>query len=313
MHHLVRSLLAVSTLVGAFAAHAEEPASEPLRRQLGEHVFIPRLEVLDPFTTTDVASTSGFGYGTAGGPTFNLQGQQINLADYQIVAYAQSFSGQWGIADWWAIRLTANGTLYTGANGSALAGIGVNGVVRGGAGTTFSWKVAPTLRLGVLVDVTFGPSIGINILEAIQRSMSEGTVVTPVHSTSSTVISPTLSVAWSFARGWGLLVNGTYSHSSVTANEDDVGIDQLQIQGALDLDLKELGSIPMGFGLNFSSSYSMGDQKFRRYIYGLGIFYTGRKELTLGLELALRRAPLGTQDVFVKSYYALISLRYSFN
>ena len=69
----------------------------------------------------------------------------------------------------------------------------------------------------------------------------------------------------------------------------------------------------MGFGLNFSSAYSVGDQMFRRYVYGLGIFYTGRKELTLGLELALRRAPLGTQDVFMKSYYALISLRYSFN
>jgi hypothetical protein len=313
MHHVVRSLLAVSTLLGTFAIHAEEPAPEPLRRQLGEHVFIPRLEVANPFTTSDVASTSGFGYGTAGGPTFDLNGKPINLADYQIVAYSQSFSGQWGIADWWAIRLIANGTLYTGANGSALAGIGVNGVVRGGAGTTFSWHVAPTLRLGLLFDVSFGPSIGINILEAIQRSMSEGQVVTPVHSTSSTVLTPTLSVAWSFARGWGLIVNGSYSHSTITANEDDVGVDQLQVQGALDLDLKELGSIPMGFGLNVSSAYSVGDQKFRRYVYGLGLFYTGRKELTLGLELALRRAPLGTQDVFVKSYYALISLRYSFN
>jgi len=312
MHHFARSLVAVAMLLGGFVG-AEEPASEPLRRQLGEHLFIPRIEVYNPFTTSDVASTSGFAYGTAGGPTFNLQGQPVNLADYQIVAYSQSFSGQWGIADWWALRLIVNGTLYTGANGSALAGIGVNGVVRGGAGTTFSWRVAPTFRLGLLVDVTFGPSIGINILQAIQDSISSGNVETPVRTSGSTVITPTLSAAWSFARGWGLLVNGSYSHSTVTANEDSVGVDQLQIQGALDLDLKELGSIPMGFGLNFSGAYSTGEQKFRRYVYGLGIFYTGRKELTLGLELALRRAPLGTHDVFVKSYYALISLRYSFN
>ena len=313
MDHFARPLFGMAALLTAFAVAAEEPAPEPLRRQLGEHAFIPRLEVFDPFTTTDVASTSGFSYGTAEGPTFNLQGQPVNLADYQIVAYSQSFSGQWGIADWWAVRVLVNGTLYTGANGSALAGIGVNGVVRAGAGTTFSWHVAPTLRLGLLVDVTFGPSIGINILEAIQKSNSEGSVQTPVHSTSSTVITPTLSVAWSFARGWGLLVNGSYTHSTITANEDRVGADQLQIQGAIDLDLKELGSIPMGFGLNVSSAYSVGDQIFRRYVYGLGIFYTGRKELTLGLELALRRAPLGNADVFVKSYYALISLRYSFN
>jgi hypothetical protein len=81
----------------------------------------------------------------------------------------------------------------------------------------------------------------------------------------------------------------------------------------VDVDLKELGSIPLGIGMNFSAAYSVGDQRFRRYVYGLGLFYTGRKELTLGLEVALRRAPLGTHDVFVKSYYALLSLRYSFN
>ena len=312
MDRFARSLLAVATLLGSFEAAAEEQ-SEPVRRQLGEHVFIPRIEVFNPFTTSDLASTTGFAYGTAGGPTFNLQGQPVNLADYQIVAYSQSFTGQWGIADWWALRVLVNGLLYTGANGSALAGIGVNGVVRGGAGTTFSWHVAPTFRLGLLVDVAFGPSIGINILNSIRQSLANNSVQTPVQSTSSTVITPTLSAAWSFARGWGLLLNGTYSHSTVTANEDSVGVDQLQIQGAIDVDLKELGSIPLGIGLNASAAYSVGDQEFRRYVYGVGLFYTGRKELTLGLELTLRRAPLGTHDVFVKSYYALISLRYNFN
>jgi hypothetical protein len=313
MDRLVRLVVGVLMLLGGAVSRAEEPASAAPRRALGEHVFIPRIEVYNPFTTSDVASTSGFAYGTAGGPTFDLNGQQVNVADYQIVAYSQSFSGQWGIADWWALRVLVNGTLYTGANGSALAGVGVNGVVRGGAGTTFSWQLAPTFRLGLLVDVTFGPSIGINILDAIRQSMSSGTVETPVQTSGSTVITPTLSAAWSFARGWGLLVNASYSHNTVTVNQDSSGVDALQIQGALDLDLKELGSIPMGFGLNVSSEYSIGDQKFRRYVYGLGIFYTGRQELTLGLELALRRAPLGTHDVFVKSYYALISLRYSFN
>ena len=313
MHRVARRLLGMATLLAAIPTGAEEPAASLPRRGLGEHVFIPRLTVYNPFTTTDVASTSGFAYGTAGGPTFTIQGETTNLADYQIVAYSQTFSGQWGISDWWAIRLIADGTIYSGANGSAVAGIGVNGVVRGGAGTTFSWKVLPTFRLGLLLDVTFGPSIGISILDAIRESVASGSVETPVRSSSSTVITPTLSSAWAFARGFGLLFNVSYTHNTVTVEEDSASVDSHQIQGAVDLDLKELASIPMGFSLNVSSAYSIGDEKFRRYVYGLGIFYTGRPELTLGLELALRRAPLGTQDVFVKSYYALISLRYSFN
>jgi hypothetical protein len=314
MHRFARNLLGVVLLLASGSGRSEEPASFPtLRRELGEHVFIPRLEVYNPFTTSDVASTSGFAYGTAGGPTFDLNGQPVNLADYQIVGYSQSFSGQWGITDWWAVRVIANGTIYSGANSSALAGVGVNGVVRGGAGTTFSWRVVPSFRLGLLVDVSFGPSIGINILDAIRDSITAGNVETPVQSSGSTVITPTISAAWAFARGFGLLVNVSYSHNTVTVNADSVGLDEIDLQGAVDMDLKELGSIPLGLGLNVSSAYSTGEEKFRRYVYGLGIFYTGRRELTLGLELALRRAPLGTHDVFVKSYYALISLRYSFN
>jgi len=313
MYRVARRFLPMATLLAGLSTSAEEPAATLPRRGLEGHVFIPRLTVYNPFTTTDVATTSGFGYGTAGGPTFTLQGETTNLADYQIVAYSQTFSGQWGISDWWAIRLIADGTLYTGANSSALAGIGVNGVVRGGAGTTFSWKVAPTFRLGLLVDVTFGPSIGISILDAVRESAASGTVQTPVQTSGSTVITPTLSSAWAFARGFGLLFNVSYTHNTVTVNAESVGADALELEGAVDLDLKELGSIPLGLALNVSSAYSIGDEKFRRYVYGLGIFYTGRPELTLGLELALRRAPLGTQDVFVKSYYALISLRYSFN
>jgi len=87
------------------AARADESPDAPPRRRLAQHLFIPRETVLDPFTTTYVASSTGVSYGYATGPTFNLNGQTINLADYKIVSYSQLFSGQWGIADFWAVRL----------------------------------------------------------------------------------------------------------------------------------------------------------------------------------------------------------------
>lgn len=58
---------------------------------------------------------------------------------------------------------------------------------------------------------------------------------------------------------------------------------------------------------------SIGDTRFRDYRAAGGIFYTGRTELTLGLELAFNRAPLGTHDVYLSSFLGLIVLRYNFD
>ena len=309
----VRSVLAVTVVLAAPEAWAQESGSAPPRRALGEHVYIPRNEVLDPFTTSYVTSNSGFARGTAEGPTFDVNGQPVNLADYEIVAYSQLFAGQWGVTDWWALRVRASGTFYTGANGSAAAGIGVNAVIRGGIGTTLSWQVAPTVRLGFLLDVGFGPSVTISILDSIRQSIADGSVQTPVISTSSTVITPAASAAWTITRGLGAVFNLTYTHNSVQADEGSAGLDVLAGQAALDLDLKELGSIPLGLAVSYSAGYSIGDERFRRWVLGGGIFYTGRQALTLGLELAYRRAPLGVRDVFVSSSFAIFSLRYNFD
>ena len=308
-------LLAISSAVCPVQVAAEESATGPQepRRKLGEHVFIPREAVNDPFTTSFVGSETSLGYGTAHGPSFDLNGNTINLSDYKLAAYSQVFTGQWGISDWWALRLKVNGLVYSGVNGSAAAGVGLNGVARYGAGTTFSFRPAPTVRLGFLFDASFGPSIGLNILQAIIRSLQAGSVVTPVQSTSNTTLSPALSVAWAIARGLGLLGNVGYTHSSISADAANVGADVLGFSAGLDLDLRELGSIPMGFALSYAAGYSVGDTRFRNYRLAGGIFYTGRTELTLGLEFGFNRAPLGAHDVFVSSLLGLIVLRYNFD
>ncbi len=75
----------------------------------------------DPFTSSFVASSSGIGSGSATGPTFDLNGAPVNIEDYKILSYSQLFTGQWGIADFWAVRLRMLGTAYTGANASGAA------------------------------------------------------------------------------------------------------------------------------------------------------------------------------------------------
>jgi hypothetical protein len=295
------------------AARADDSPDAPSRRRLGQHLFIPRETVLDPFTASYVSSSTGLGYGFATGPTFDLNGNPVNLADYKIASYSQLFSGQWGIADFWAVRLQVLGSLYSGANAPGVAGVGVNGVARGAAGTTLSFQLADNLRLGALVDVTFGPSIGINILDSIRQSIAQGAVETPVSTTSTTTVTPAVSLAWAIARGFGSLFNVSFVHGNVDVNSSSADVNALILEAAFDMDLRELGSIPLGIAANASAGYSTDRSMFRRYVYGLGFFYTGRKGLTLGLDLTYRRTPLGTRDIFTTSISALISLRYTFD
>jgi hypothetical protein len=109
------------------------------------------------------------------------------------------------------------------------------------------------------------------------------------------------------------LANFSYTHNTVSASATSIATDTLAFGGGLDLDLRELGSIPMGFALSYSAGYSVGSERFRQYQLAGGIFYTGRTELTLGLEIGYNRAPLGSHDVFLSSYIGLLVLRYNFN
>jgi len=310
MHRLATAVLAVAILaVPARAADVEEVPATPLRRSLGPHLYIPRDGVTDPFTASSVASSSGFATGSAKGPTFDLDGKPVNIEDYKILSYTQVFTGQWGIADFWAIRLSLLGSIYSGTNTPAVVGVGVNGLVRGGVGTTFSFQIADRLRLGVLVDVAWGPSVAISILDTIRQSVSSGSVQALVDDSYSTTVTPAVSLAWTFARGWGALFNASYANGVIEVNQGSSDADMALFQGGVEVDLKELGSIPLGIGADYSAGYSFGRTRFRRYVAGLGFFYTGRPGLTVGLDVSYRRAPLGTHDVFVSSFSGVFTLR----
>ncbi len=312
MHRLTPGLLALGILGVPVAAWSEEPVTAPTRQQLGEHLFIARQLVANPFTASFLSSSTALEYGTANGPTFNLDGNPVSAQDYSIGFFSQALGAQWGLAEWWALRFELEGTIFGGLNAAGLAGVGVSGVVRAGLGTTFGFRVAENLQVGLLVDVTFGPSLAVSVLESIQRSLSSGSVQTPVVSSYTTAVTPTASLAWTIARGFGAVVDLSYINGVLSANNTStVDADVVAFQGALETDLRELGSIPLGIAASYSAGYSTGVRRFRRYLFDLGFYYTGRPGLTAGVDLAYRRAPV--EQVFVKSISVIFTLAYTFN
>lgn len=73
------------------AAEVDTPSAAPappLRRELDEHNFISSRFAQDPFVSTYVGVETGFGYGSAPGRTFDLNGNPTTTANYEVGAFA---------------------------------------------------------------------------------------------------------------------------------------------------------------------------------------------------------------------------------
>jgi len=298
------------------SAQAQADAPE-LRRELAGHNFIPSRFSLDPFVSTYVGSETGFGYGTAAGHTYDIAGNPVSPADYQVGAFAQLLNFQYGFLDWWAVRVDTAIIAYSGVNSSGAAAVGVNALTHVGLGTTMSWKVGDSVRLGGSFDVTFGPSIFFNIVDAVHESIDNGNVVSPVTSQGSYALQPAFVGSWAIAKWVGFTFSAAYEYSNATssnsAGTSTSNVSVLTGNGLFDFDLASVG-VPIGFLAGFQSTFSVNALQFRQYRWQTGIFYTGVKPLNVGIEIVYQRSPVvGNLDTFITSLIGLITLQYNFN
>jgi hypothetical protein len=299
----------------AVAAAQSAPQDAPeLRRELAGHNFIPSKFSLDPFVSTYVSTETGFGYGTAPGRTFDVNGNPIGFADYKVGAFAQILNYQYGFLDCFAVRAAAKMLVYSGLNGSGAAGVGTNALVSAGLGTTVSFKVGERLRLGGSLDVNFGPSVFFNIVQAVKDSIQDGTITSPVNSTSSFTFTPAFVGAWAIHKSLGFTFSASYQHTTASDGTTSGAANLIAANGVFDFDLAGLDVAPIGFLGGFQTTFSADSTKFLQFRYQTGIFYTGVKALNVGVEIVFLRAPVvGATDVFLSSVQALIVLQYNFN
>jgi hypothetical protein len=294
---------------------ASTPVDAPtLRRELAGHNFIPSKFSLDPFVSTYVSSETGFGYGTAPGRTFDINGNPTGLATYEAGAFAQILNYQYGFVDWWAVRAAAKIVVYSGLNGSGAAGIGTNAVANVGLGTTVSFKVGDRFRLGGSLDVGFGPSVFFNIVQGVKESIQNGEIVSPITSSSSFTINPAFVGAWAISKLVGFTFSLGYSFTTASNSTTSGTANLIAGNGVFDFDLGALNLVPIGFIAGFQTEFSADSTSFLEFRYQGGVFYTGVKALNVGLEVVYLRAPVvGATEIFLSSVQGLIVLQYNFN
>jgi hypothetical protein len=312
----------------AEAVPAVEPSSEG--RELGGHRFMPAIGVVSPFATTSFGTWLTVGTGSTVGrislqfpgtpppPPQTFERSVSYAAIGGVLAYEYAFLP--GVS----ARVGFSETLYSGTTGAAVAVVGTNIRVGLGAGLTAGMKLGDSVRLAAVADATYAPRIGLllgNALRSAYESCSTGVANCQVdfgqllNQQNVLVVQPGVAAAWAPLRSLGVSGNLSYVYSSVqgTSTEPSEG-NAVSVGAAVDFDFAQVSRVPLGLQLTWSSRIPVSSGGTNRFTdVGGGLFYTGRKDLSLGLQIIDRRFRLApTVDVSWTTLLAFIGMRYYF-
>jgi len=301
------------------AAQAEAESHLPGEgRILNGHTFLPAADVRGPFLVTSFGSFMNIGYGTTSGEyqvgdrVFN---QGIDYAlfgavlDYEL-AFLRYFSG----------RLALNPDIFSGANGSSAIVVGSRIQVGVSAGLTASIPLGDAIRVGFLLDTSFAPSLALAIGQGIRAVIDScqqpsgchidtGQTFSVVHVAT---LQPAASVSWAPLPPLGLTANFAYLYATETDSGSSFNGSAVVPAFAADFDFGRISSVPIGIQFQFRWIAPFSGATLQHVTdLGGGVFYTGRQDLALGLQLIFRRSAVNNiVDVSFSNFVTSIGLRY---
>jgi hypothetical protein len=309
---------------GPSVAVAPETSPPPEGRELAGHVFMPALGIVGPFATTSFSSYMTLGAGsTEGHLTLQLPGnpppppQTFNgSVSYVAVGGVLGFEAQ--VVPGISARMGLTETIYSGTSGAAVTTVGTNARVGGGLGITAGLPIGNSVRVAGVVDANLVPRFGLLLGPAIESTFEScSTGIRDCRFDFSKLfrlknvfeLKPGVAASWAPLRALGISGNLSYLYASVA------GISQggIFIGVAVDYDFRAISRVPVGLQAALSSLVPITghDSVFGYTDLGGGVFYTGRKHLSLGIQALARRFRVSPQtDVSWSTYVAFIGLRY---
>ena len=300
---------------------------EPEGRELGGHIFMPVLGMVSPFTTTSFGTFMLAGYGsTTGRLTLQLPGdpppapQTISgTVSYAAIGAVLGFEA--AFLEHFSARLILSETLYTGTTGVAAAVVGSNARLGGDVGLTASTPLTKTVRLAGVFDASFAPAMGLLLGPAIKAAFNScSTGVSDCRfdfsklfeSRNVLTVEPGGAVGWAPTQYVGVTGNLTYVYSSLTnSNSGTVDTSALSLGLSTELDLYALSNVPVGLQISWNSRFPFADAGAGFTDFGAAVFYTGRKNVSIGLQVVDRRFKVVPDvDASWTTFLALIGLRY---
>jgi len=294
---------------------------------LDGHRFIPTSTVPDPFITSYLRSNTGFGFLLDANIPVITEADTIAVLQGDIAFAVLGFEYQQAIVDFLALRIGFGGAIRTGTNGETLIAEGLNASYAFGFGITGRVFRTEDFLLSVVADYESSKLIAMDPFGFAQRVVDECRDAPDVgqcilDSEETLLVSGRVSAltggaraAWSPIEWFGLRGRVELGAGDVSNVESDLSTTILNLGLAADFDLLEVTPVPLGFVLGFDGQIFGGRgsdlaESARRF--NAGLFYTGRKEFSVGVEGIFGKVALSQSDESVDSITINLRLRYFF-
>lgn len=274
------------------SAHGQNPEDQKRRLpQLGEHVFLPGFQPADPFVTSFVRT--GTGAGTALDlivPVYDLEGEEIGRLEGDIAFILVDFDLQFAITDWLSVRGVLSGLTRIGIDEQAVLAEGLNAVGGYELGAKARiWHNNNFIVSGLLRYRKNG-LVGVSPARFVQKVIDSG-----LGETGSNELIATNSAERGVAGihagfspnkwvGFTALVETGVGDPFGKGREIE---NTLNVGGSVSVDLGAGTRVPIGVLLFLErDSFSEGASDLASQIttFGWGLFYTGKKEMKVGIE-----------------------------
>jgi hypothetical protein len=310
---MIRKTLVLAALLalGAVPATAEHPKPT---RILNDHHFIPSVLVSDPF------AISFFRTGTGGGMAFDVDspfvdtnGDTLGVLTGDVGFLSLDFEYQQHFWKRFAGRAGFSGSARLGVDEQSVLAQGVTGTVSFSFGLTGEILRREQIVLSAAIDAGRSNFVGLDTFGFAQTVIDSGLTkdneLVSTNDALTTVVG--VRVAWAptaYLGVFGLLEVGGADITTEDGRDTSFG------GGAgVSFDLNPLFGVPIGAlvsGESEGTSQNGSDLSNRSYGMGLGVFYTGWDDFSVGFETTRRTLKRRGEGSDFSAMIAQFNLRY---
>ena len=278
-------------------AQTERSSDRILARQVGEHRFASAPVIPNPFISTFVSSSTGLAATlgmNVGLFNFAEPPQLLATKNADLIYLSETFTYQQRTSDAVALRLSAFGSGRLGTSTPSLLSEGVSAITGGSAGGTVRLSERPGFKLAASLDAGLNSMTAVSLRSFIEDIVADGlsdSTDSPTQHLSHFQLTTGVRAAWGHSVTTGYMLYGDigYVNPYEPGGDDKV---YWQAGGALSLDMRERWGPDVGFTLGaalHSNARRNEDLSEGGWVTSLGVFYTGRPELTLGCQFMYTR------------------------